>query len=156
MTYQNPLSSQFNALVTVSGATVTLPRSLGLMSYGHSEHDESSIHCGPVVHYLLVLPMLIFGTANFRGHYLAIKRGLRPIRNGVWGMVQPRVLGPDNCCLCWVRSAPGGLIILRLLLSAIDQLTRDDEGLRLLTFSQRDRREVLNAARSLLAKKDPQ
>ncbi len=130
------------------------------MSYRHSEHDESSVHYEPVVHYLLVLPMLVFGEANFRGHYLAIKRGLRPMRNGVrnrvWGMLQPRILWPDNCCLCWVRSAPGGLIILLLLLSAIDQLTRDDEGLRLLTFSQRDRREVLNAARSLLAKKDPQ
>ena len=100
--------------------------------------------------------MLIFGAANFRGHYLAIKRGLRPMRNGVWGMLQPRVLWLDNCCLCWVRSAPGGLIILLLLLSAIDQLMRDDEGLRLLTFSHRDRCEVSNAARSLLVEKDLQ
>jgi hypothetical protein len=55
-----------------------------------------------------------------------------------------------------VRISPGGPTFLVLPFSTIDQLTRDDEGLRLLTFSHRDRREVLNAARSLLVEKGPQ
>ncbi|MDA7596013.1 hypothetical protein N8723_04535 [Luminiphilus sp.] len=59
MTYHEPLSLKFNVLGTLSGATPYLLKRLGLMSCGHSEHDEYSIHCEPMAHDALILAVLI-------------------------------------------------------------------------------------------------
>jgi len=40
------------------------------MFYGHSEHDESLVHCEPLAHYVLILPMPTFSALNFRVYWL--------------------------------------------------------------------------------------